>query len=180
MILKYSSKWIIQKKVEEEDEKYKNFRINGENYNFPHIYLTDEEINDFNEECKRCGIDLKVVPLSDYMNFNLAENEEVDIESNMKIINNLCISDSSNYINKPEENLDYKISHIKIDWNSLLIRMKQYEFESDKDIECCNDIISNNNKTGKNNKKKIKKIEEKIVILEFKYGIQQDKKLFVL
>ena len=79
----------------------------------------------------------------------------------MKIINNLCISDSSNYINKPEENLDYKISHIKIDWNSLLIRMKQYEFESDKDIECCNNIISNNNKTGKNNKKKIKKIEEK-------------------
>ena len=77
----------------------------------------------------------------------------------MKIINNLSISDSS-YINKNEEDLNYKISNIKMDWNLLLTKMKQFECESDKDIEN-NNKISNNNKSGKNNKKKGRKSEEK-------------------
>ena len=50
----------------------------------------------------------------------------------MKIINNLC---DNSYLNKTEEELDFKISSIKIDWNLLLTKIKQYEFEPEKDFD---------------------------------------------
>ena len=78
----------------------------------------------------------------------------------MKIINNINISDNS-FINKNDEDLNYKISNIKIDWNLLLIKMKQCEFEAEKDIENNNINLINNNKSGKNNKKKSRKSEDK-------------------
>ena len=92
---------------------------------------------------------------------NLNDNKFKDMFFKMKevkIINSLCITDSS-YVNKSEEDLDYKISNTKIDWNLLVIKMKHNQFESDKDLEINKNIT--NNKAGKNIKKKIKKIEEK-------------------
>ena len=74
----------------------------------------------------------------------------------MKIINNL--SDTT-YLNKTEEDLDYKISNMKIDWNIILAKMKQYEYEPGKDTNLINS--TNNNKYGKTNKRKYKKIEDK-------------------
>ena len=76
----------------------------------------------------------------------------------LKVINNLCISD--NYINQNEEDLNYKISNIKIEWNYLLTRIKQSELENEKDNEIISNYNSNNNK-NKNNKKKAKKLDEK-------------------
>ena len=76
----------------------------------------------------------------------------------MKIINNLC---DNSYLNKTEEELDFKISSIKIDWNLLLTKIKQYEFEPEKDFDINMINSINNNKSGKTNKKKCKKIEDK-------------------
>ena len=76
----------------------------------------------------------------------------------MKIINNLC---DTTYLNKTEEELDFKISSIKIDWNLLLTKIKQYEFEPEKDFDINMINSINNNKSGKTNKKKCKKIEDK-------------------
>ena len=76
----------------------------------------------------------------------------------MKIINNL--SDST-YLSKAQEDLEFKISNIKIDWNLLVTKMKQYEFDPDKDIETNIINTTNNNKSGKSNKKKCKKTEDK-------------------
>ena len=76
----------------------------------------------------------------------------------MKIINNLC---DTTYLNKTEEDLDFKISSIKIDWNLLLTKIKQYEFEPEKDFDINMINSINNNKSGKTNKKKCKKIEDK-------------------
>ena len=76
----------------------------------------------------------------------------------MKIINNLC---DNSYLNKVEEDLDFKISSIKIDWNLLLTKIKQYEFEPEKDFDINMINSINNNKSGKTNKKKCKKIEDK-------------------
>ena len=73
----------------------------------------------------------------------------------LKIINNLCVSDT--LLNNNEEDLNFKISNIKIEWNYLLTRIKQSELENDKDSENSN---YNSNKT-KNNKKKAKKLDEK-------------------
>ena len=76
----------------------------------------------------------------------------------MKIINNLC---DTTYLNKVEEDLDFKISSIKIDWNLLLTKIKQYEFEPEKDFDINMINSINNNKSGKTYKKKCKKIEDK-------------------
>ena len=76
----------------------------------------------------------------------------------MKIINNLC---DTTYLNKVEEDLDFIISSIKIDWNLLLTKIKQYEFEPEKDFDINMINSINNNKSGKTNKKKCKKIEDK-------------------
>ena len=76
----------------------------------------------------------------------------------MKIINNLC---DTTYLNKVEEDLDFKISSVKIDWNLLLTKIKQYEFEPEKDFDINMINSINNNKSGKTNKKKCKKIEDK-------------------
>ena len=81
----------FQEKVDKEEEIYENFRISAEDYNFPHIYLTDKEIIEFNEECKRAGIDLKVVPLSEYMNISGGRIEEHNIESDIELLNNSFI-----------------------------------------------------------------------------------------
>ena len=35
----------LSKQVKMEEEKYLNAEVTIENYKFPHIYLTDEEIN---------------------------------------------------------------------------------------------------------------------------------------
>ena len=77
------------KRVLEEEKKYANTEVNIKNYKIPHIYLSDEEIEEFNSLCNTLNIDLKVVPIEDYMNLNtpeknsdLNQDEEEDEESN--------------------------------------------------------------------------------------------------
>ena len=92
-------------------------------------------------------------------NLNNNKFKEIIYElKEMKIINNL--SDST-YLSKAQEDLEFKISNIKIDWNLLVTKMKQYEFDPDKDIETNIINTTNNNKSGKSNKKKYKKTEDK-------------------
>ena len=76
------------KRVLEEEKKYANTEVNIKNYKIPHIYLTDEEIEEFNSLCDKINYDLKVVAIDDYMNLNSPEknsdenqDEEEDEES---------------------------------------------------------------------------------------------------
>ena len=71
-------------------------------------------------------------------------------------------SSNVNYITNINNNkFKLKISSIKIDWNLLLTKIKQYEFEPEKDFDINMINSINNNKSGKTNKKKCKKIEDK-------------------
>lgn len=76
------------KRVLEEEKKYANTEVNIKDYKIPHIYLSDEEIEEFNSLCGKLNIDLKVVPIADYMNLNAPEKnsdenqDEDDEESN--------------------------------------------------------------------------------------------------
>ena len=63
------------KKIKEEEKINKITEVKPENYNIPFIHLTDEEIIEFNEECKKLNIDLKVVKLSEYENISSGEIE---------------------------------------------------------------------------------------------------------
>ena len=64
------------KKVREEEKRYANSETKWKDYNFPHIYLSDKDIKEFNNKCVELGIDLKVVPIAEYMNLNKPEKKE--------------------------------------------------------------------------------------------------------
>ena len=98
----------LDKKAHKDEEKYLNAQVTVESYNFPHIYLTLDEIDEFNKECDRCGIDLKVVSLEEYMNlntgdksYNISEEESMEVREMKvdKVMNHLA----KNYMPKEEE-----------------------------------------------------------------------------
>ena len=101
----------LNQRVKHEEEKYLNAEVTVENYKFPHIYLTDEEIEEFNRESDKNGLDIKVVPLSTYMNlnspdktFNVDEDDEIDIEEKEKNIEKFMNFLGKNYIKRDEKN----------------------------------------------------------------------------
>ena len=67
-------------RVKNEEIKYANSEVKIENYKFPHICLTEEEIEDFNKKCDELGFDIKVVPICEYLNLNPEKNENEDGE----------------------------------------------------------------------------------------------------
>jgi len=93
-----------------DEEKYLNAEVTIENYNFPHIYLTDEEIEQFNKDCEQYGYDIKAVPLITYMNLNspdksfkLDDSEEDDMENKEKNVDKFMNHLGKNYHAKEEK-----------------------------------------------------------------------------
>ena len=97
-----------------EDKKFDDAQITATDYNFPHIYLTDEEIKEFNEECRKAGIDLKVVPLFDYMNSN-EDNFKFDAFKKAKYISNSFINKPNNENEKENNN---SLDNLDINFNN--------------------------------------------------------------
>ena len=85
------------------NKDYQN--INDNDLNIPHIYLTSEEIIEFNEECRKSGIDLKVVPFSDYMNIEIEDkdDDDDDIDNSSRIQLENSFKDNSNGGDENEE-----------------------------------------------------------------------------
>ena len=152
----------LQEKVDKEEGIYENFRISAEDYNFPHIYLTDEEIIEFNEECKKAGIDLKVVPLSDYMNISSSKNDVCNnIKSNMELVENSFIENKGD---EEEEKFfeDEKSQNNSINFDNKIENNKQYigkknrrKVISDEEEDKSNEKNSNTDKSYKSFKSSI-------------------------
>ena len=103
------------------------------------------------------------------INFTNYKYKELLYELNeLKIINHLS-SDDLNSNNDIEQDNDilFTISYLKLEWNILLtqIKINQTDYEKEND----NNTNFNNNKFGKNNKKKLKKIEDKNKIIISSY-----------
>ena len=64
--------------VKEDEKKYSNAEVKITDYNIPHIYLSETEIEEFNKLCAESGFDLKVVSIEDYMNLNPPEKKKED------------------------------------------------------------------------------------------------------
>ena len=82
----------------------------------------------------------------------------------LRIINKICRDDLSSNINldKEEEDLLFKISSIKLEYNIILTQAKMNQIDYEKGTDNSNNNNNmNNNKFGKNNKKKLKKMENK-------------------
>jgi hypothetical protein len=128
--------------------EYQN-HFNVEGYK-EHFYSTMEE---YEKKIKNLSNDL-------LMNFLNQKYKEIFYELNeLKIINNL-VNDNSPSINniEKEEEIIYKISYLKLEWNIILLQMKINENNYENESE--SNIIKSNNKMNKN-KKKMKKVEFK-------------------
>ena len=150
---------ILNGKLHNEYKLYSNTEVTAENYNFPHIYLTDEEIGEFNEECRKAGIDLKVVPLSDYK--NVAENNlKVDPDKKIELINDCFIEEQNQ--SKTDENSFYENEEEKrdLDFNFQLDDPKENQNQRKK-------YLNKKRKLTKNQKSKKQKIKIKITINQF-------------
>jgi hypothetical protein len=158
----------IEKQILEEEEKYQNTEVSTENYNFPYIFLTDKEIKEFNEECLKSDIDLKVVSFSEYMNISEGEKDEQDIDFVMNLLG------KSFKENRKKKNVSKDKSTInKMNINDIMnnvnnyIEKKQKKIinDDDEDDKSSLSFISANNflkkeKNDKNDKNK-EKVESK-------------------
>ena len=109
----------FEEKIKNEEEELDPYPLNPEDYNMPMIYLTDEEIKEFNQICEKENIDLKVCPLSQFTD-RYPELEDDIIAKEIKIM-------SQTFKNKVKEdkeqkdlmeenqcnaNLDYKMKYV--------------------------------------------------------------------
>ena len=179
------------KRVLEEEKKYANTEVNIKNYKIPHIYLSDEEIEEFNSLCNKLNIDLKVVPIEDYMNLNTPEknsdvnrDEEEEEESNdakmerigkvMNYLGNNFLPNINNKINnknsKKKLTMEKDADFIMNEVNDFIGKKQQRKFFQQKNINNENEIndasfISEGKKSTKRKKKIIEdEIDEDYVI----------------
>ena len=103
---------LLEKKIKENENSYKNAINFTQENNVPYILLTEEEIMEFNENCQNSGIDLKVVTLDEnnqncleyYLQFNEEESEEENEQneqneqSDVKKEDNLITDNPNNYL----------------------------------------------------------------------------------
>ena len=102
-------------KVKKEEQELESFPSKPEDYNMPMIYLTEDEIKEFNEICEKENLDLKVCPLSQFTN-----REQLDDETIAKEIKLMAQTFKGKYKevkepepeNKNKVNLDYKIKYV--------------------------------------------------------------------
>lgn len=92
----------IKEKAQNEDKLFENCQVTANNYNFPHIYLSDEEIQEFNEECRKAGLDLKVVPLYEYMNSN-QDKLELNSSKKAKLLSDCFINIPNNEVEEEKK-----------------------------------------------------------------------------
>ena len=85
----------------------------------------------------------------------------------LRIINNMCRDEiySNTNLEKEEEDLLFRISSLKLEYNIVLTQAKMNQIDYEKNSENANNYNNmNNNKLGKNNKKKLKKLENKNLV----------------
>ena len=109
-----------EEKVRNEQEIYKNFEVSEEDYAIEKIYLTDDEIIEFNRICEEEGLDLKVLPLSQFTERYLEVDDDI-IDEEIDIFSQTFIDKAkedeekqNNSLNSNQHNfnLDYKIKYV--------------------------------------------------------------------
>jgi len=157
----------VEKQILEEEEKYENTEVSTENYNFPYIFLTEKEIKEFNEECLKSDIDLKVVSLTEYMNISEGEKDEQDIDFVMNLLGK-----SFKEIRKKKNVSKDKARINKMNINDIMnnvnnyIEKKQKKIinDDDEDDKSSLSFVSANNIPKVSKKEKSDKNKEKVEV----------------
>ena len=167
----------LNEQVKMEEEKFLNAEVTIENYKFPHIYLTDEEIEEFNKDCEKYGYDIQAIPLVTYMNLNCPDKEfqldgedEIDLEEKEKNIDKFMEFLGKNYQKieeeKKEDKEDKEKKEDKVINNDKMLGKKRNKvledsFEEEKSIKS-----SLKSKSIKSNRSKKSEISEKSNLTE--------------
>ena len=132
------------------EDGYKDiFLFDIENYKS----RSNDNNDNSNSKDNNCSIDLLI-------NYNNCKYKNILYQLRyFKIINHLSLEDLNT--NNIEEELLYKKSYIKIEWNIIITKIKLNQIECEKDDEIINNNNTCNNNKIKYNKKKSKKVEEK-------------------
>lgn len=130
----------LKEKVQKQEEKYENFQMTSDNLKLPHIFLTSKEINEFNQECEKSRLNLKVVPLFDYMNLLMAKEEDRSIDSDFSLIEKSYISKIKDDEQEEEKHNNKRIilskSNKGKNVNNYLNKKKERDFkENEKEEE---------------------------------------------
>ena len=164
----------LNEQVKMEEEKFLNAEVTIKNYTFPHIYLTDEEIEEFNKDCEKYGYDIQAIPLVTYMNLNCPDKEyqlngedEIDLEEKEKNIDKFMQFLGKNYRGVEEEDKeDNDNKDNKEDKSEKILGKKRNKiledsFEEEKSIKS-----SLKSKSIKSNRSKKSEISEKSNLTE--------------
>ena len=167
----------LNEQVKMEEEKFLNAEVTIQNYKFPHIYLTDEEIEEFNKDCAKYGYDIQAIPLVTYMNLNCPDKEyqlngedEIDLEEKEKNIDKFMEFLGKNYHKIKEENKEDKndkdVKDDKEEKNDKMLGKKRNKvlddsFEEEKSVKS-----SLKSKSIKSNRSKKSEISEKSNLTE--------------
>ena len=136
-------------------EYQKNF--NEEEYK-EHFYTNLEVYEKKTENLNNLNNDL----LTSYENYKFKQLLYELI--GLRIINNMSRDEiySNTNLDKEEEDILFKISSFKLEYNIILTQAKMNQIDYEKNSEnAINNNNMNNNKFGKNSKKKLKKMENK-------------------
>lgn len=173
--------------VKEEEKKYSNAEVKISDYNIPHIYLSETEIEEFNKLCAELGFDLKVVSIEDYMNLNPPEQKKEDddeeeedekenMDTKMERVDKIMEYLGNNFIpdQKKEKklNMENDANFIMNEVNKYIGKKQNRNVDDMSDEESSEIIIKGKNKKsinksdndkGKKSIKKKKKRGKKVV-----------------
>ena len=154
--------------VKEEEKKYSKAEVTIRDYNFPHIYLSESEIEEFNKLCSELGIDLKVVSIEDYMNLNPPEKKKEDddeeeedekenMDKKMERIDKVMEYLGNNFI--PDQKKEKKID-METDANFIMNEVNKYiGKKQNRNIDDMSDEESSENKKRDESEKSVNKSE---------------------
>ena len=151
--LAYKNGYIAMSNLIIEYQKYFNEEEFKEHFYY-NLEVYEKKINNLNNDLQ-----------SSFFNYKFKQllYELIDL----RILNNICRDEIYSNINldKEEEDLLFKISSIKLEYNLILTQAKVNQIDYEKNSEnTTNNNNMNNNKFGKNNKKKLKKMENKNLV----------------
>ena len=86
--------------MHEEEKKYSKAEVKIKDYNYPYIYLTEDEIEDFNSVCLQSDFGFKATPFTEYFK----------------------LTSPSKYMNNEDESIDEMVeNNLGIDYSYVLI-----------------------------------------------------------
>ena len=147
----------FNKIVHEEEKKYSKAEVKIKDYNYPYIYLTEDEIEDFNSVCLQSDFGFKATPFTEYFKLTSPskymnnEDESIDdrmarVEQKLGKFAEFFLQDKK-FKKKKEKNEDEEID-MKKDVHFFMGEVNKYLYKREKKEQNKSLIEENNNNSS--------------------------------